>query len=192
MTTQTPNVPQAGLLTTDQIAQFKRDGFLVLPAVLDPELCRQTRDDMWNTIATYLPRMKRDDPSTWGPLTEQETAKLEAQRPAIGGEPYFYGKGHRFYIRNGTEQHLLDLAPRAMWQVAEQLLGKDTVVWLYHWPGFYVRRHRRRSRQSSRRCDKKLSRERILHHRASAAPAQNRPGVAQWARNARALLHPTQ
>ena len=40
-TPTTPNVQQVPLLTANQIAQFKRDGFLVLPAVLDPELCRQ-------------------------------------------------------------------------------------------------------------------------------------------------------
>ncbi|HIL08895.1 MAG TPA: hypothetical protein EYG11_09365, partial [Candidatus Latescibacteria bacterium] len=100
MQTPIPNVPQVPLLTTEQIAQFKRDGYLVLPAVLDPERCRQVRDDMWETIAAYLPRMQRDDPSTWGPLTEEENKKLGAQLPEIGGEPYFNGKGHRFYIRN--------------------------------------------------------------------------------------------
>ncbi len=124
-----PNVLQVPLLTTKQIAQFKRYGYLVLPAVLDPERCRQVRDDMWETITAYVPRMHRDDPSTWGPLTEEENKKLGAQLPEIGGEPYFNGKGHRFYIRNGAEQPLLDLAPRAVWQVAEQLLGKGTVVW---------------------------------------------------------------
>ena len=53
-------------LTADQIAQFKRDGFLVLEGVLDPELCRQARDEMWEVIQAHLPRMKRDGPSTWG------------------------------------------------------------------------------------------------------------------------------
>ena len=124
-----PNVRQVPLLTTEQIAQFKRDGYLVLPAVLDPERCRHVRNDMWETITAYVPRMQRDDPSTWSPLTEEENKKLGAQLPEIGGEPYFNGKGHRFYIRNGAEQPLLDLAPRAVWQVAEQLLGKGSVVW---------------------------------------------------------------
>ena len=128
-TPTTPNVKQVPLLTASQIAQFKRDGFLVLPAVLDPELCRQARDAMWAAIATHLPRMKRDDPSTWGPLTDEESAELNAQRPEIGGDPYFAGNGHRFYVRNGAEQFMLDLAPRALWQVAEQLLGEGTVVW---------------------------------------------------------------
>ena len=54
---------------------------------------------------------------------------LNVQRPEIGGDPYFAGGGHRFYVRNGAEQFMLDLAPRALWQVAEQLLGEGTVVW---------------------------------------------------------------
>ncbi len=122
-------VNHVSLLTAGQIAQFKRDGFLVLPAVLDSGLCRQVRDAMWDTIAANLPRMKRGDATTWKPFSEEETARLSANLPASGGEPYFSGRGHRFFVRNGAEQTMLDLAPRALWQVAEQLLGKQTVVW---------------------------------------------------------------
>ena len=114
-------------LSERQIAQFKRDGMLVLPGVLNLDLCRQARDQMWEIITAYHPRMKRDDPSTWTPLTKVEADSY--QRPAGGGDPYFFGNGHRFYIRNGAEELLLNTAPRAMWNVAEQLLGKGTVVW---------------------------------------------------------------
>ena len=81
-----PNVPQVPPLTDSQIAQFKRDGFLVLPGVLDPDLCRRARDDMWEAIGEYLPRMKRDDPSTWTPITDEEAAGFPAvppRRPAV-------------------------------------------------------------------------------------------------------------
>ena len=124
----TPSFKSIEPLTADQIDQFKRDGFLVLKAVLDPELCRQARHEMWEVIQTHLPRMKRDDPSTWGPITEEENAKLQ-HRPEGGGDPYFSGNGHRFTVRNGASELLLNLAPRALWQVAEQLLGRGTVVW---------------------------------------------------------------
>jgi hypothetical protein len=123
-----PTLMQADPLTPDQIVQFKRDGILVLPAVLDPALCRQARDEMWETIESHLPRMKRGDASTWGRFSEEETADLK-QRPEGGGDPYFSGSGHRFTIRNGAEELSLNNGPRAMWQVAEQLLGKGTVVW---------------------------------------------------------------
>ena len=123
----TPTVPQVDLLTTSQIAQFKREGFIVLPGVIDPELCRQTRDQMWDTIAEYRPSMKRDDPSTWVPFTEEEQAAHK--RPENGGDPYFSGKGHRMTIRNGAEDLLLDVGARSVWDIAEQLLGKGEVVW---------------------------------------------------------------
>ena len=51
------------------------------------------------------------------------------QRPLGGGDPYFSGSGHRFFIRNGAEELMLNLAPRALWLVAEQLLGQGTLVW---------------------------------------------------------------
>ena len=124
----TPNIKPIESLTTDQIDQFKRDGFLVLKGILDPELCRQARDEMWEVIQAHLPRMKRDDPSTWGPITEEENAKLR-HRPEGGGDPYFSGNAHRYTVRNGASELMLNLAPRALWGVAEQLLGKGTVVW---------------------------------------------------------------
>ena len=114
-------------LTTSQIAQFKRDGMLVLPGVLDLDLCRQARDQMWASIAAQRPSMKRDDPSTWVPFSEVEADSYE--RPEGGGDPYFFGRNHRLYMRNGAEVLLLDTAPRALWDVAEQLLGKGEVVW---------------------------------------------------------------
>ncbi|MDE2992119.1 MAG: phytanoyl-CoA dioxygenase family protein [Chloroflexota bacterium] len=127
MTTATPAVAQAPRLTTDQIAQFKREGYLVLPGVVDPELCRQARDQMWDTIAQYRPSMRRDDPSTWTPISEEENASYT--REATGGDPYFGGGGHRFYIRNGAEDLLLDIGARVVWDVAEQLLGEGEVVY---------------------------------------------------------------
>ena len=82
---------------------------------------------MWDAIAANLPRMKRGEPSTWGPVTEQESARLDAERPEGGEDPYFGGGEYRFSIRNGAEQLMLDLAPRPLRDVAEQLLGKGTI-----------------------------------------------------------------
>ena len=125
----TPSLKRVVPLTVTQIAQFKREGFLVLPAVLDPLFCRQARDEMWEIVQARLPRMKRGEPSTWTPITEEESTKLKAQKPLVGGDPYFSGSGHRFTVRNGAEELMLDLGPRALWIVAEQLLGQGTLVW---------------------------------------------------------------
>lgn len=125
----TPSSSQVAPLLPDQIARFKRDGYLVLPGVLNPDRCAEIRDDMWRTLAVHLPRMRRDDPRTWTPITEEEHRQLSVRRPSIGGDPYCSGKGHRFFLRNGTEERMLDVAPRALWSIAEQLLGVGTVVW---------------------------------------------------------------
>jgi hypothetical protein len=118
---------QVPLLTESQIAQFKRDGMLVLPGVLDLDLCRQARNQMWGVIAAHRPSMKRDDPATWLPFTQVEADSYP--RAEDGGDPYFFGSGHRLFIRNGAEELLLNTAPRALWNVAEQLLSKGEVVW---------------------------------------------------------------
>ena len=128
MTTLSKDLHQVEMLTESQIAQFKRDGMLVLPEVLDPDLCGKARDQLWNSIAEHRPSMKRDDPSTWVPFTEEEE-KRYAERPGGGGDPYFFGHGHRLYTRNGAEELLLNTAVRSLWNVAVQLLGEGEVVW---------------------------------------------------------------
>ncbi len=79
MTTASPTVAQAPRLTTDQIAQFKRDGFLVLPGVIDPELCGQARDQMWDTIAAHRPSMRRS-----GCQVPEPAAQLARSAIAVG------------------------------------------------------------------------------------------------------------
>ena len=116
-----------GPMTTSQISQFKRDGLLVLPGVLDLDLCRQARDQLWNTLAVHLPRSQREDSFAWGPLADEEEAMLP--QTVDGVDAYCWGNGHRIYIRNGAEDLLRALAPRALWDVAEQLLGEGEVVW---------------------------------------------------------------
>ena len=123
------NIPQVDLLSTNQIAKFKRDGFVILPGVLDPGLCRQARDNMWETISACLPRMQRESPGTWTPVTDKERDTVETEGPRAGGEAVLSGHGHRLFIRNGTDELQLNLAPRTLWQVAEQLLGTGTLVW---------------------------------------------------------------
>jgi hypothetical protein len=109
-------------LTPAQVATFEREGFLVLPACLDPGLCTAARDTMWSTLSARVPRLRRDDPSTWGPFTEDESVG-----PATGS-PEFRCGGFRFYCHNGASDLMLDLFPRAMAGVFEQLLGAGEVT----------------------------------------------------------------
>eukprot|EP01052_Picozoa_sp_SAG31_P017437 SAG31_NODE_1193_length_9454_cov_38.779156_1_plen_94_part_00 len=60
------------LLSTQQVQQFVRDGFLVLPAFLDPQLCGRARDEMWRVLNAHVPRLVRGDSNTWGPFVGDE------------------------------------------------------------------------------------------------------------------------
>ena len=80
MTVPANHLYRVELLSESQIAQFKRDGMLVLPGVLDLDLCRRARDQMWEIIAEHRPSMQRDDPATWVPFSER-------RRIATSGPP---------------------------------------------------------------------------------------------------------
>lgn len=126
---------QVPTLNPDQVQQFARDGMLVLPGVLDPQLCARARDDMWSVLNAHVPRLQRHDPSTWGPFTGDSTAGGEQvmRKPETnsheGGDVLFECTNHRFTVRNGTSELMLDLCPRALFPIAEQLLGAGTVVY---------------------------------------------------------------
>jgi hypothetical protein len=117
-------VHQVPLLCREQIAQFKRDGFLIIEGCLDPGAVASMRDAMWATLGENVPQMKRGDPSTWLDLPEVN------MKPAGEGsaDPYFYSKGDAFYIKNGAEELTLDTVVRPLAAVANQLLGEGTVI----------------------------------------------------------------
>lgn len=96
------------LLTRPQIARFKRDGYIILDGVLDPHMCAQVRDEMWDTITERIPRMERGDANTWH-VTDEESERLTKDG---GKDPYFSAKGNTITIRNGTEQLILNAAVR--------------------------------------------------------------------------------
>jgi hypothetical protein len=106
-------------------------GFVVLPSALDPALTRATLAATWDTIEAHVPRIDRNDTTTWTPVTEAETAAaavLDRQVVGAGGyAPTSFGS--LISIHNGAEEEVLDLFPRALYGVVEQLLGDDSVVW---------------------------------------------------------------
>jgi hypothetical protein len=121
-------------LTAGQIAQLKADGFLVLPPgqALDPGQMRACRDELWEELAGLVPRMQRDDPSSWTPFTADEVPPRPAD-PAYGssyggGDPRFKPGGARFNLNCGCDELHLDSFARPLLAVAEQLLGAGRVV----------------------------------------------------------------
>jgi hypothetical protein len=101
---------------------FKEQGYLVLPGVLDPALVSEARDYMWRVLSAEVPWMQRDDPATWRVFDGAEILPLQPS----GFSCY---NARQFHIRCGAEELFLDLFPRAMWAVVEQLLGAGTVAW---------------------------------------------------------------
>ena len=48
-------------LTTEQLRFFKREGYLILRGVMDPELMARARERLWDDPPASL---KREDPAT--------------------------------------------------------------------------------------------------------------------------------
>lgn len=103
------------MLSQEQIAFFKDNGYLLLSDVLDQDLCAQARDRMWASLPAGS-SLRRDDPSTHvGPFPDSER-RLDAQN---------LRDGYRWQMRAlGTEQLMIDLVYNdALVAAAEQLLG---------------------------------------------------------------------
>ena len=104
------------LLSAEQFAFFKTNGYLIVRNALDPALCAAAQELLW----AHLPAgsaMRRDDPATQvGPVPDalRQTDTLHEF------------DGYRWQLRSvGTQQLLIDLvfSPQ-MRAIAEQLLGE--------------------------------------------------------------------
>ncbi len=106
-------------LTSEQIAFFKDNGYLVLEGVLDKELCAQARDRMWTSLPENC-QLKRDDPNTYtGPFKE----------PDILDDSMHTRLGYRWQLREvSTEPLFINLMYNPeLCGIAEQLLGEGTL-----------------------------------------------------------------
>ena len=105
-------------LTEQEIAFFKREGYLFKRGVMDPELMARARDRLW--VGAH-PRMKRDDPNTWiGPFRPKEENE----------GPENTRKGHAWLYRDlCKEESILRMstADAKIWNWTEQLLGPGEV-----------------------------------------------------------------
>ena len=106
-------------LTANDIAFFKREGYLIKRGVLDPELTAMARDRLWDDPP---PSLKRDDPDTWvGPVVEEEESDDRNN----------YKKGFRWQYRApGREEWMVQLLAKnpSIWAMAEQFLGKGQLT----------------------------------------------------------------
>ena len=107
-------------LSREEIAHFKREGYLVKRNVLDPELCRRARDALWEKNESAV--LRRDDGATHvGPFPEHD------ERNDSTG--MHIRKGYLWNVREaGGDALLHDLLPHRVMPWLEQLLGKGQVV----------------------------------------------------------------
>ena len=63
------------MLSSEQISFFKANGYLILPGVMDLELCARVRDAMWQSLPKDSP-MRQDDPATHvGPFAQAQQSE---------------------------------------------------------------------------------------------------------------------
>jgi len=108
------------VLTKDHLAFFKSNGYLILPQVLERNLCIQAQDMIWSSLPKTS-KIKREDPLTHiGPFDERD---IEEDVTNLRLE-------YKWQLRYvGTEKLIIDLVfSNKLKNVAEQLLGKDTLM----------------------------------------------------------------
>jgi hypothetical protein len=107
-------VPMAlPMLTEQELRSFAEEGFLVKEGVMDPDLCAQMRDRLWEHNPTTT--LQRNDPQSWvGPLGDSGEVGLGANK---------WG-GYSWQLRQtGGEDLTIETLPRRCVAIAEQLLG---------------------------------------------------------------------
>ena len=105
------------LLTDEQIRHFKREGYVICYGLLPEELMAACRQRLWQDPPTS---MRASDPTSWlGPLaTKDETGSGMHGIAANSRSGYIWKERVA-----GGEQLMLDLLPKRLAPIAEQLLG---------------------------------------------------------------------
>jgi hypothetical protein len=104
-----------------QIARFKRDGFLQLRNVLDPQLCARAREVLWEHNEIH--RLRHDP---FGPFlyAEQDFPAAGDRAAASGPPPGGTRRGYRWHLSVvGSDPLFVDLVGGAAYPYAQQLLG---------------------------------------------------------------------
>ena len=105
------------LLTTEQLGFFKHNGYLIVPGIMDSQLCAKARDRLWDSLPATS-SIKRHDPRTHtGPFNEND----------VDTDQLNLRQGYRWQLRSvGTEPLLIDLVfSKVLQTIATQLLGDN-------------------------------------------------------------------
>lgn len=107
------------MLSAEQLAFFKDNGYLIVRGGMDLQLCAEAQDRLWRELPANS-KIKRDDPATHvGPFPDHEEDESSLH----------LRQGYRWQQRQfGTEQLMLDLVFNpTLCGIAEQLLGANTL-----------------------------------------------------------------
>lgn len=58
-------------MTSAQKEALERDGYVVIPGVLNEEECKSMRDGLWDHVEYLLPGVSRDDETTWRSIPQK-------------------------------------------------------------------------------------------------------------------------
>ena len=103
------------MLNQEQLGFFKDNGYLIVPGLLDKELCGKVSDMMWSSLPTSSSIKKSDINSHVGPFLQED----------ISEDSIHYRSGYRWLNRAlGSSSEVIDLIySDAVLSIAQQLLG---------------------------------------------------------------------
>lgn len=107
-------------LNTEQVAFFKANGYLIVPAAMDVQLCAEAQDLMWDALPASARLVRGDKTTHVGPFSQADES-LDSEHIRTG---------FRWQLRTvGTSQTLLNLVySDAICAMAQQLLGDSPLT----------------------------------------------------------------
>lgn len=106
-------------LSAEQLSFFKQQGYLILPQILDPDLCEHARDLLWESLPENADIIRHQPSTHGGPFSAKDHQD----------DPVNSRVGYRWQLRqHSTDTELLDLLySETVMAVAAQLLGEGAV-----------------------------------------------------------------
>ena len=143
-------------MTPEELRFFRDEGYVIKRKVMDEELMAQARERIWQNLP---PGIDRDDSSTWrAPAKALNDVKREKlprtietdysfdgwalPNPPSHNDEYAAVDGTSWKYRTiGTEQFLVQmlLTDSVIWDMAEQMLGRDSLAIPTRTRGIYCR-----------------------------------------------------
>lgn len=89
-----------GPLSRAQLEEFRCNGAVLLPSLLEPGLCEHFRSQYWDELAALRPGTVRSDPSSW-PSQAGRLPNVNSLRPQLGELPVIKSVVNQLAQRSG-------------------------------------------------------------------------------------------